>query len=187
VIQVPGDHATIQSAIDAATPGDEILVAPGSYAETIDFKGKAIALRSNAGSELTVIDGSGLNQSVVRCGIGEGPDTVLQGFTIAGGSAVFGGGMRNEGSSPTVLDGIFKGNSATDWAAECTPISPIQASTGACSSRTSRSDGRRNARLRGHGRGDRRPGRDAAQTCSTTFGQNQSFTKGLVNNEKNDL
>ncbi len=43
-----------------------------------------------------------------------GPDTVLQGFTIAGGSAVFEGGMRNEGSSPTALDCIFKGNSATD-------------------------------------------------------------------------
>ena len=46
VIQVPGDHSTIQSAIDAATPGDEILVAPGSYIETIDFKGEAVALRS---------------------------------------------------------------------------------------------------------------------------------------------
>ncbi len=114
LIQVPGDHATIQSAIDAATPGDEILVAPGSYTETIDFKGKAIALRSSGRSKLTAIDGSGLNQTVVRCVSGEGPDTVLQGFTIAGGSAVFGGGMRNEGSSPTVLDGIFKGNSATD-------------------------------------------------------------------------
>jgi hypothetical protein len=103
-----------------ATPGDEILVASGSYAETIDFKGKAIALRSSGGSELTVIGGSGLNQSVVRCGSGEGPDTVLQGFTIAGGSSVFGGDMRNGGSSPTVLDCVFKGNGAIDRAAECT-------------------------------------------------------------------
>ena len=118
VIQVPGDHATIQSAIDAATSGDEILVAPGSYAETIDFKGKAIALRSSGGPAVTVIDGSGLNQSVVRCVSGEGPDSVLQGFTITGGSAEFGGGMRNEGSSPTVLDCIFKGNTASDRGAD---------------------------------------------------------------------
>jgi len=113
-IQVPGGHATIHSAIGAATPGDEILVAPGSYPETIDFKGKAIALRSSGRSKITAIDGSGLNQAVVRCVSGEGPGTVLQGFTIAGGSAIFGGGMRNEGSSPTVLGCIFKGNSATD-------------------------------------------------------------------------
>ena len=112
-IQVPGDHATIQAAIDAAIAGDEILVAPGSYAETIDFKGKAIALRSSAGPAVTIIDGSGLEQSVVRCTSGEGPDSVLQGFTVTGGSAVSGGGMRNENSSPTVLDCIFQGNSAS--------------------------------------------------------------------------
>ena len=114
VIQVPADHTTIQSAIDAATAGDEILVAPGSYTETIDFKGKAVWLRSSGGPEVTVIDGSGLNESVVRCVSGEGPDTVLQGFTITGGNAVFGGGMRNVGSSPTVVDCIFFANVASD-------------------------------------------------------------------------
>ena len=114
VIQVPGDHSTIQSAIDAATPGDEVLVAPGSYNESIDFKGKAIALRSSGGAGVTVIDGSSLNQSVVRCVSGEGPDTVLQGFTIRGGNALNGGGMLNIGSNPTVIDCIFRENTAGD-------------------------------------------------------------------------
>jgi hypothetical protein len=50
----------------------------------------------------------------VRCVSSEGPDTVLQGFTIAGSSAVFRGGMLNEDSSPTVLGCVFKGNSGTD-------------------------------------------------------------------------
>jgi hypothetical protein len=101
VIRVPGDHATIQPAIDAATPRDEILVALGSYPGTLDFKGKAIALRSSGWSKLTAINGSGLNQAIVRCVNGEVPDTALQGFTIAGCSAAFRGGMRNEDSSPT--------------------------------------------------------------------------------------
>jgi hypothetical protein len=114
VIKVPGDHATIQSAIDAATPGDETLVPPGSYPGTIDFKGKAIALRSIGRSKLTAIDSSGLNQTSVRCVSGEGPDTVWQGFTIDGGSAVFGGGMWNGGSSPAVVGCIFKENNGTD-------------------------------------------------------------------------
>ena len=114
VIQVPGDFSTIQAAINAAASGDEIEVAPGTYTEVIAFQGKAVTLRSSWGSAVTTIDGTGFNESVVRAISGEGSDTVLQGFTITGGSAILGGGMRNEGSSPTVIDCIFTGNSALD-------------------------------------------------------------------------
>jgi hypothetical protein len=114
VIHVPGDFSTIQGALHAAAPGDEIEVAPGTYNEVIQFQGKAVTLRSAGGPAVTTIDGTGFNESVVRCISGEGSDTVLQGFTITGGSATLGGGMRNEGSSPTVIDCIFRGNSAAD-------------------------------------------------------------------------
>ncbi|NIN70977.1 MAG: hypothetical protein GTO46_03365, partial [Gemmatimonadetes bacterium] len=65
---------------------DEIVVAPGTYFETINFLGKAIWLRSSDGPEVTIIDGTGFFH-VVQCVSGEGPDTVLDGFTITGGSA----------------------------------------------------------------------------------------------------
>ena len=50
--------------------------------------------------------------SVVTCTDGEGPDSVLDGFTVSGGIAGFGGGMRNEGSNPTVINCVFKDNTA---------------------------------------------------------------------------
>ncbi len=111
---VPMNHTTIQAAIDAALPGDVIVVAAGTYVETIDFKGKGITLRSADGPQVTTIDGSGLSGSVVQCVTGEGADTVLQGFTITGGNANEGGGMFNSGTSPTVIDCIFTGNTAAD-------------------------------------------------------------------------
>ena len=34
-LRVPADYATIQAAVDAAAPGDVILVAPGIYEEAV--------------------------------------------------------------------------------------------------------------------------------------------------------
>ncbi len=120
----PGTYTSIQPAIDAANDGDEIEVAPGTYTgpggtETepalVDFKGKAIRLYSSGGAGVTTIDGTGYSH-VVQCVSSEGPATILEGFTITGGGQVVslehrnGGGMFNNGSSPTVTDCTFQGN-----------------------------------------------------------------------------
>ncbi len=105
---------SIQAAINTAVAGNEIIVAPGTYFEAIDFLGKAITLRSSGGPLVTVIDGSATNGSVVQCVNGEGPGTILEGFTITGGSANNGGGMHNLASSPTINQCIFTGNTAAD-------------------------------------------------------------------------
>jgi hypothetical protein len=121
VHNVPADHATIQLAIDAASDGETIVVAPGTYPETIDLLGKAVTVRSSGGAQETTIDGQG-NGSVVTCAGGEGPDTVLEGFTITGGTGtdpgiggLCGGGMYVAGgSSATVTGCTFTGNTA-EW------------------------------------------------------------------------
>ncbi len=89
-LRVTSDHNTIQKAIDAASDGDTILVDPDFNYENIDFLGKAITLKSTDGPEVTTIDGSFLTRgrdfgSVVSFTSGEGPDSVLDGFTITGG------------------------------------------------------------------------------------------------------
>ncbi|NOX59425.1 MAG: hypothetical protein GXP29_11295 [Planctomycetes bacterium] len=110
-INVPVDQPTIQDAINVAVDGDQVLVAPGVYNETINFVGKAIVVKSTGGSDVTTIDGTGFNASVVTCASDEGPSTRLDGFTVTGGnSSGDGGGMQNSDSNPTVTDCVFIGN-----------------------------------------------------------------------------
>ena len=111
LLHVPGDFPTIQEAIDAAVDGDEVEVHPGTYFETINFLGKAIRVYSTDGPDVTIIDAQQTG-TVVTCDSAEGPDSVLEGFTISGGNAASGGGMRNFNSSATVINCTFSGNSA---------------------------------------------------------------------------
>jgi hypothetical protein len=98
-LEVPGDHALIQDAIDAATGGEMICVTAGTYVETIDFSGKAVHVFGVDGPELTILDGDG-SGSVVSFVTGEGADSILDGFTLTNGNASNGGGLRIEGASP---------------------------------------------------------------------------------------
>jgi len=121
-IVVPQDAKTIQAAIELAQGDDVIQVAPGRYNETINFNGKAITIKSSDGAAVTTIDGWKLDDSVVKCISGEGPSTVLDGFTITGGtgnkelyseSETVGGGLLCLHSSPTILNCIFVSNTST--------------------------------------------------------------------------
>ena len=117
VITVPGNAATIQAALDLATSGDSIDVAPGTYFEhDLDFHGKAVTLRGVAGAAATVIDGQDLG-TVIILDSGEGSDTVLEGLTIFNGRAPngtgrSGGGVRILGASPTIRRCVFAENRA---------------------------------------------------------------------------
>ncbi len=121
IINVPADQPTIQAGIDAASNGDEVVVAPGTYNEVINFIGKAITLRSSDGVDVTTIDGTGLNSSVVKCVSGEGAGTVLDGFTITNGhgesgihpDGTVGGGVQILDSSPVITNCHIVANSVT--------------------------------------------------------------------------
>src|SRR6188474_1029164 len=59
VRHVPAQYSTIQGAVNAASPGDTVLVAPGTYLENV-YVPKKVALLSESGPEVTTIDGQGL-------------------------------------------------------------------------------------------------------------------------------
>jgi hypothetical protein len=115
-IRVPADAATIQEAINAAAPGDTVLVAPGTYVENLTFLGKAIIVASEDGPAVTVIDGNWAGP-VVAFTSGEPRGAVLRGFTVQRGATSFsGGGVLIQNSSPTVADNWIVGNGACSGA-----------------------------------------------------------------------
>lgn len=115
-INVPADQPTIQAGINAASNGDMVLVAPGTYTENINFFGKAITVTSSAGPKTTIIDGGQL-APVATFSSGEGSKSILSRFTLQNGTSTFatayaGGGVYIDGSSPTIAENIIQNNSA---------------------------------------------------------------------------
>jgi hypothetical protein len=121
-VRVPSDYPTIQAGINAAAPGDTVLVAPGTYVENIDFLGKAITVTSEAGAETTLIDGNQADP-VVKFVSGEGRASVLAGFTVLNGMSRsglptngHGGGIHILGASPTITGNVIANNRACSGA-----------------------------------------------------------------------
>lgn len=90
-ISVPTDAPTIQAAINLASNGDLVLVAPGVYQENIQLAGKTITLASQFHTsqnpsfiDQTIIDGGG--NTVITVNSSVGPDTKIIGFTIRNGN-----------------------------------------------------------------------------------------------------
>src|SRR5262245_31652488 len=111
-IRVPADQPTIQAAINAASNGDVVQVARGTYIENIDFMGKAIRVVSEQGPEVTIIDGNQAG-SVVTFKSHETRDAVLSGFTLQNGMNTFdGGGILVSFASPTIVGNIITDNRA---------------------------------------------------------------------------
>src|SRR5690349_13350568 len=120
-LRVPDDQPSIQVAIDAASDGDSVVVAAGTYFERIDFHRKAITVVSESGPAATIIDG-GSSGSVVSFITAERATSVLEGFTIQHGRAYFGsggfagGGIHINRASPTVRGNVIRDNDGCNGA-----------------------------------------------------------------------
>jgi hypothetical protein len=104
---VPAVCPTIQSALDVASLPGTIRVAPGVYHENVNFRGAPVTVLATGGASVTTID-AGLNGPAVTIDEGEGPESVLDGFTLTNGTgapgfpAIEGGGLYVADSSPTL-------------------------------------------------------------------------------------
>jgi len=117
-----GDAPNIQWAMYAASPGDVIELADGTFTgpgnRDIDYRGKAITVRSQSGNpEACVIDCEGSPSSLHRgfyFHMGEGVLSILEGITITGGYRNLGGGIYCNNSSPTIRGNIIRNNYSND-------------------------------------------------------------------------
>ncbi len=146
-VRVPEQFKTIQMAIDEVVDGDTVLVADGTYANYMDFRGKAITVKSENGPENCIIDCQG-NLAGFYFHLGEGKNSVLDGLTVSNGSGGIlclnssptisncvikqnsgWGGIHCDQSSSTISNCIISGNSGTEWRCAggitCTESSPI--------------------------------------------------------------
>ena len=114
-----GPKLRIKEAMAAAVDGDEVVVAAGTYSgprsRNLSFAGRSITVRGQGGPGECVIDCRGLDRAF-KFVSGEGPNSVLEGFTIINGrregadsgGQVAGGGILFDSSSPTIRNCVVR-------------------------------------------------------------------------------
>ena len=131
---IPYGPKVIQEALDAAAPGDTVLVPPGIYQENLILLAQhnGIVLKTEHGPEETILDGGGRGSAVYARHV-DG-STVVEGFTIRNGTEghtncgpggyVGGGFSLLELASLTIRNNIIRdcrsdngGGVATNWGA----------------------------------------------------------------------
>ena len=98
---VPSSNTrTIQSAIDLAVDGDEIIVNSGVYNESLDTLGKSIWLHAATNAEVIVEALPDARHLTINTG--ESSNTIIEGIVFDG--LTTSGGLEISGSSPTIRD-----------------------------------------------------------------------------------
>lgn len=114
-LKVPTQYATIQQAVDAAQPGDRVMVAKGTFRGpgnvNINTYGKAVTIQGT-GYLSTVIDCEGYARAFMFNN-GEGSSTIVRSLAIRGGNQITGGAMAIINSSPAIIRCSIEDSSAT--------------------------------------------------------------------------
>ena len=117
VLNVPADYPTITDAIAAASAGDVVEIAAGTYVERINSDGKAIRIRGavdGGGNPITILDGSA-GGSVFTADSGEQYDTVVENLLLTNGLAYRGGGAYVDFGSRVLFENCHFIDNEAQW------------------------------------------------------------------------
>jgi predicted outer membrane repeat protein len=111
-LEVPTDVGTIAAALAVAFDTEVVCVSPGTYSESLTFPATQLHVLGVGGPEVTVIDGGGGSRPATF-GTYTPSQTILEGFTLTGGNAVFGGGIVLDSTAPTLRRLVITGNTTS--------------------------------------------------------------------------
>ncbi|MCB9472391.1 MAG: right-handed parallel beta-helix repeat-containing protein [Candidatus Delongbacteria bacterium] len=125
ILTVPGDHSTIQQALNAANDLDTVRVSAGIWPENLVLANKNLVLESVSGPELTIVDGMAAGSVLRIHGSLITEACVIQGFTFTGGTGtalsvsgiprggVGGGIFCHDGADPVIRGNVLVENVAS--------------------------------------------------------------------------
>jgi parallel beta-helix repeat protein len=90
IIYVPDDYPTIQGAVNAASPGDTIIVRDGNYAGNIAVTGDRLTIKSQNGAASTIVTAADPNASVFAV---TADYVSIAGFTVTGATGEYQAGI----------------------------------------------------------------------------------------------
>ncbi|HOA47682.1 MAG TPA: NosD domain-containing protein, partial [Candidatus Pacearchaeota archaeon] len=111
-ITVVSKGDSIQSAVDAANPGDIIIVDDGIYKENININKNNLILKSKNGSEKTIVEAADSHDHIFEI---TANNIEISGFTIRNAIGIWNAGIYTSNGNIKINNNIFQNNYISIW------------------------------------------------------------------------
>jgi hypothetical protein len=114
-VNVPGDYASVQAAVDAASPGDRVCILAGTYTESISLTDD-VSLFGVSRDEV-ILEAPSLSSNLQVLNVTAAP--TIAHLTFVGGSGTEGGALRINNANPALEDVAFRDGDVSSASATC--------------------------------------------------------------------